>query len=75
MIVPCIVKNCAKAPASTKAESGVASWARISMASTPPTRKKKKAVKRNIRPRSEWFTLLVQPFQPGSEAQIACSLR
>ncbi len=40
------------------------------MARMPPIRKKTTDAPRNIRPRSVWFTVVNQPRQPGSEAQI-----
>jgi hypothetical protein len=44
MVVPCMVNSWLYSSALSTAPLGVASWPRISRASTPPTMKKAKAV-------------------------------
>src|SRR5438552_12963850 len=64
MVRPCIVKISLYASAVTTWPLGLASWARISSASLPPTRKKVNDVTPYRIPIRLWSTVVIQLHQP-----------
>src|SRR5690606_5481163 len=66
--VPCMVKSWLYSSGPTMSCSGRASWVRMSIASTPPTRKKNSPVTMNRSPTDVWLTAASCP-QPGQLPQ------